>query len=219
MLIDSTYFLNSNIIVNTNEPDPNNKTTSVLDLIITKAERDVLSFAFGVKMWEDFKQYIVNYDPDLTPENYRRIIEGYNYTFDGKERFFNGLIQPETKESLLADYVYCIYHTENTTKTTEMGEASLDSKVGGKVSSIPKITRVWNNFIDKLQGGFRDHPYGFTMEGNPYWIVNGGLDYYGVYPREGYVSLMQFLFENKADYPLLNTDYIRFGSIKNEWGI
>ena len=48
MLIDSTYFQNANIIVNTDEPDPNSKTASVLDLLIAKSERDVLSFAFGI---------------------------------------------------------------------------------------------------------------------------------------------------------------------------
>jgi len=220
MLIDSTYFQNANIIVNTNEPDPNSKTASVLDLLIAKSERDVLSFAFGIEMWEDFKQYIVNgYDELTTPENYKRIIIGYNYTIDSENMFWNGLIQPETKESILADFVYTQYHTENTTKTTEIGEASLDTKIGVKVSSIPKITRVWNTFINKLHGGFRDNPNGYTLEGNPYWYINGGIDYYGICRKNGYVSLMQFLFDNKSDYPLLDTNYRRFGSIKNEWGL
>lgn len=219
MLIDSTYFENSNIVANINEPDPNAKTDNVLDLDIVKGERDVLSFAFGFEMWEDFKQYITAGIAPNTPQNYLDIIEGKVYLKDGKKCYWEGLILPETKESLLADYVYCMYHDNNQTQTTGIGEVSVDNKVGNRVSMIPKITKVWNRFIDKLHGGFRSRPSGFTMEGNPFWYVRGGVDYYGVQNRTGKVSLMHFLMDNKDAYPMLDTNYRRFGEFKNQLGI
>lgn len=219
MLIDSTYFIDSNIIANVNEPDPNAKTDNVLDLLIKKGERDVLSFAFGVKMWNDFKQYITDGVSANTPNNYLDIIQGKDYVKDGKYCFWQGLIQPETKESLLADYVYCIYHTDNTTQTTGIGEVSVDNKVGERVSMTPKIVKVWNKFIVKLHDGVRSYPSGYTLEGNPFWYINGGVDYYGVNPKYGSISLVQFLLDNKTAYPLLDANYRRFGEFKNEFGL
>jgi hypothetical protein len=219
MLIDSTYFQNSNIIANTNEPDPDSKMANVLSLMIARSEKEVLSFAFGVKMWRDFKPFIENGISDTTPEIYRDIIEGKDYVKDGKDCFWQGLIQEDTKESLLADYVYCVYHTENVTQTGEFGETILDAKVGRKVSSVPKITKVWNRFIEKLHDGVRSNPHGFTMEGKPYWNVRGGRDYYGVNAKYGEVSLVQFLLDNKEIYPLFDANYRRFGEFQNEFGI
>ncbi|SHH95992.1 hypothetical protein SAMN05421866_0046 [Chryseobacterium oranimense] len=219
-LIDNTYFQDSNIVANINEPDPNAKTDNVLGLKIIKGERDVLSFAFGFEMWEDFKQYITNGIDGNTPGNYLEIINGKTYTIQGKKHYWEGLILPETKESLLADYVYCTYHDDNQTQTTGIGEVAVDNKVGNRVSMTSKMTKVWNRFIEKLHGGFRSHPSGFTIEGNPFWYLpGGGVDYYGINRKSGNVSLVQFLFDNKSDYPLLDTNYRRFGEFKNELGL
>ncbi|WP_137905503.1 hypothetical protein [Chryseobacterium sp. 2VB] len=218
-LIDSTYFIDSNIVANVTEPDPDKKTGNVLKLDIVKGERDVLSFAFGIEMWNDFKPYISNGMDPLTPQHYKDIIIGKSYLKDGKKCFWTGLIQEETKESLLADYVYCQYHTDDVTTTTGIGEAKIESKVGNSTSMIPKIVKVWNRFISKLHGGFRSNPAGFTIEGRPYWIIKGCRDYYGIYPKDGEVSLMQFLFDNKESYPMLDHNYRRFGEFKNEFGI
>ena len=218
-LIDSTYFKDSNILANVNEPGQNIKINDELNLHIMKGERNVLSYAFGWEMWEDFKQYIINGMDVNTPQNYKDIIEGKTYEVEGKKCFWHGLIQPETKESLLADYVYCTYRNENNTQTTGTGEAAIESKVGNKASITPKITKAWNMFIEKLHGSFRSNPSGFTFEGRPYWIVNGGVDYHGIYRKNGPVSLVQFLFDNKDEYPLLDQDYMRFGEFKNEFGL
>lgn len=220
-LIDSTYFENSNIIanVNNNEPDPDYTTDKILDLMIVKCERDVLSFAFGIEMWNDFKPFISNGIDPLTPQNYLEIIRGKMYVKNGKKCYWKGLIQEDTKESLLADYVYCVYHDENNTTTAGIGEVSIKSKIGFRVSMIPKITKVWNRFIKELHGGFRDRPSGHTCSGSPYWLVNGGVDYYGIKTAMGEVSLMQFLTDNKQFYPLFNDNYRRFGEFKNELGI
>ncbi|MGU3377469.1 hypothetical protein [Chryseobacterium sp. M5A1_1a] len=218
-LIDSTYFVDSNMIANVNEPDPNSKTDNVLDLMIKRGEKSVLSFAFGLEMWEDFKQYITNGIDPKTPQEYKDIINGKSYEKDGKKCHWNGLIQEDTKESLLADFVYCEYHNDNVTQTVGVGEVAIDNKVGNRTSMIPKITKVWNRFITKLHDGVRSFPAGYTIEGNPYWIIKGCKDYYGIYPKHGEVSLMQFLFDNKDQYPLFDQNYRRFGEFKNEFGI
>lgn len=218
-LIDSTYFENSNIIANVSEPDPDYKTDKVLDLMILKGERDVLSFAFGIEMWEDFKTFITDGIAPGTPQNYMDIIKGKIYEKQGKKCYWKGLVQEDTKESLLADYVYCLYNDDNNSTSTGIGEVAINSKIGYRASIVPKVTKVWNRFIRTLQAGVRDNPSGFTMEGKPYWIVNGGVDYYGINTRIGEVSLVQFLLDNKSDYPLYDDNYRRFGELKNEFGI
>ncbi len=219
-LIDSTYFKDSNILANVAEPGVSVNINQELDHQIKVGERDVLSFAFGWEMWEDFKQYIVNgMDPD-TPDNYKEIILGKQYEKDGRKCYWLGLIQEETKESLLADFVYCNYRRDNSTQTTATGEAAIDSKVGNRASITPKYTRVWNRFIQKLHGNYRSNPSGYTFERNPYWILpNGGIDYLGIYPKSGTVSLVQFLDDNHDQYPLLDRNFRRFGEFRNEFGI
>ncbi|WP_312394774.1 hypothetical protein [Chryseobacterium sp.] len=219
-LIDSTYFKNTNILADVSEPSPYSTIDNRLSEEIIRGEKDVLSYAFGWEMWEDFKEFIVNGEAENTPENYKAIINGKDYEKEGKKCFWLGLIQPETKESLLADYVYCSYREDNVTQTTQTAESTISSKVGSTISATPKIVRTWNQFIEKLHGGFRSNPSGFTLEGNPYWLLpRGGVDYYGVNRKSGPVSLAQFLFDNKNDYPLLDQDYRRFGEFKNEFGI
>lgn len=218
-IIDSTYFIDSNIIANVNEPDPNSKTGNILDRMIKKGEKKVLSFAFGFEMYEDFKPYVKDGISYNIPENYKDLVFGKVYEKDGKKCKWEGLIQEETKESLLADYVYCDYHVDNVTQTTGVSEVAIDNKVGNKTSMIPKVTKVWNRFLSKLQYGVRSFPAGYTMEGKPYWIIKGCRDYYGVYAQYGDVSLMQFLFDNKDKYPLFDQNYRHFGEYKNEFGI
>lgn len=224
-LIDNTYFEHWNLIPNTNEPDPNNRSSEDLDLIIESVEKEVLSYAFGFKMWNDFKQYILTdgFDENA-PQNYKDIVFGKEYTkiVNSTEKDCNwvGLLETEPKSSLLADIVYYTSKAHNATQTTQFGESAVDTKVGNKASITPKVTKAYNSFVRKFNGGIKSYPNGFTLEGNPYWFVNGGVDYYGVYDNWGEVSLMRFLLDNKEYYPLLNTDVRRFGApIKNEFGL
>lgn len=225
-LIDKTYFEQWNLIPNVNEPDPNNRTSEDLDSTIQQVEKDVLSYAFGWKMWEDFSQFIKD-DGGLevsAPQNYKDIVGGKTYqkTINGepKDCFWKGLLETSPKSSLLADFVYYTYKVHNATMTTEFGEASVDGKVGNKASITPKVIKAYNQFVRKFNGGVKSFPNGYTMEGNPYWFINGGVDYYGICDTYGEVSLMRFLLDNKDSYPLLDTEIKRFGTpIKNEFGL
>lgn len=227
MLIDNTYFSNWNDIPNLNEPDPNNRTSNLLTDIMQQAENDVLSLAFGWEMWEDFKQWI-NPDGGISanaPESYKEIVTGkiYDKQVNGetKKCIWVGLLEEYPKSSLLADYTYYLYKTHKATQTTEFGEAKVDTKVGSIVSSTPKIVKAWNSFLEKFQGNFLRYASGYTLECNPYTIVNGGVDYYGYMDGNfGHVSFIQFLHDNKSQYPLIDLDRSRFKmAIKNSWGI
>lgn len=226
MLLDNTYFEQWNLIPNLSEPEPNNRTSEDLDLTIQQVEKNVLSYAFGFEMWNDFKQYIAENGglKDDAPANYLMIVNGINYTkeVNGKlqHRYWLGLLETNPKASLLADFVYYTYKTNNATQTTEFGEAAVTTKIGSKASITPKTTKAYNSFVTKLNGGIKSFPNGYTQECNPFWIINGGVDYYGVRETSGPVSLMRFLLDNKVDYPLLDSDIRRFGTpIKNEFGL
>jgi len=127
-LLDNTYFEHWNLIPNTNEPDPNNRTSEDLEFIIESVEKDVLSNAFGLEMWNDFKQYIIDggFDEDA-PQNYKDIVFGKDYLKEingiNKNVKWVGLLESDPKASLLADIVYYTYKTHNATQTTSFGES------------------------------------------------------------------------------------------------
>lgn len=222
MLIDETFFTGNLYIANTQEPNPDNLFFSDIKSIIKKSEEEVLSFAFGVKMWLDFKESYQKGKEHL-PQNYKDILNGKTYTkiINGKESecFWKGLVQEDEKKSLLANYAYTIYQKENVTQSTAFGQVKVDGKLGNVASATPKITSAYNEFIEMLYGNVRSGSSGYTYEGNPYWVINRSIDYCGVFNRSGFVSLMQFLLDNAEHYPLLNTNFERFGTIQNEFGL
>lgn len=219
MLIDETFFNGLMNIPNIAEPEPNNRSANILSELIDISEEEVLSLAFGREMWDDFKQ---NWETD---EFYQKIVNGDTYQKDGKTHYWKGLIYGEySNRSLLADYVYCRYHTHNVTQQTEFGQVAADTKIGQKASSTPKITKAWNSFLTQFQGGRFNGGDGLTPEGNPYWIIarrlgNGyGVSYYNG-SQGGEVSLLQYLSDNKENFPLLHESR-GFGlEFKNSFGI
>ena len=224
MLVDNTYFQGKRFIPNINEPEVNNRTGDDLQSFIDSVEKNVLSYCFGLEMWEDFKE---KYNDQSTfPDNYKNIVEGTSYEFEEKTYYWSGILEVELKRSFLADLVYYNFKIHQNSQASEFGEVSADTKVGNKASITPKVTEAYNAFLTKCFGGFRGFADGLTLEGNPVWVVpnrlgNGyGLDYYGINRKNKDVSMMQFLFDNKADYPLLDLDYRRYGGErKNQFGI
>lgn len=226
MLLDPSYFEHWNLIPNLSEPDPNNRMSEELNLTIKQVEKEVLSYAFGFKMWNHFKQFISTTGglDNSAPQYYKDVVYGkiYSKTIGGetKDFYWRGILESEPKGSLLADFVYYTIKNNNATQTTEFGEAAMDGKVGVKASITPKVTKAYNSFVKKLNGDFRSFPSGYTMEGRPFWVINGGVDYFGVEGESSNVSLIRFLMDNKENYPLFDSERKRFGRpIKNEFGI
>lgn len=224
MLIDETFFERTIMIPNVEEPEPNNRTANVLSETIEICEDEVLSYAFGIPMWKDFKQ-AYKADPDTISQVYKDILSGKTYQIDGKDYFWKGLVDKELKKSLLADYVYYVYQTGNVTQQTEFGQVSANVKVGEKASSTPKIVKAWNEFLLQLQGESSQNVSGYTQEGNPYRVIsnrlgNGyGLSYYNGYSRDNEVSLMKFLDDNRSFYPLLREAGVIQLERQNSFGI
>ena len=231
MLVDNTYFEGKLFIPNTSEPEINNRTENVLQEFIDGTENDVLSYCFGIEMWEDFKEkYINQSEENPLPENYRKLIEGatYEYFNEGATTkfFWRGILEKDLKRSFLANLVYYNFKINQNSQSSEFGEVSTESKVGSKSSITPKTADAYNSFLEKCFGGFRGFADGFTMEENPYWIIptrlgNGfGVDYYGIHRDKKNVSMMQYLFDNKDDFPLLDMNYRRYGNErKNQFGV
>lgn len=224
-LIDSTFFSHWNIIPNLNEPEPHNRTSEDLDVIVDYAVKDVLSNAFDIAMYRDFEPYIIEggFSEDA-PQVYKDIVFGKDYTktVNGKDTSCSwaGLVESNPKCSLIADISYYLFKTQSATLSTEFGEAIVNTKLGNTSTIAPKVTSAYNSFVRKFNGGVRSNASGFTMEGNPFWVINGGVDYYGIYDYSGQVSLMKFLYDNREDYPLFNADIRRIGMpIKNEFGL
>ena len=209
MIIDATAFTGINSIPNISEPEPNSSTGNFLAQLIEICEDEVLSIAFGRVMWEDFKA-------NPTEQIYLDLLDGKEYQYNGKTCNFLGLKELPFRSSLLTDFTYYRYHTINVTQNTEFGQVASDTKVGIKASSTPKITAAWNRFLEKFQGLHSSS--GITPEGNPFWLVSGGVSYYGG-GNGGEVSLMRFLSDNKEDYPLLQSSNLFGLEFKNSFGI
>ena len=143
-------------------------------------------------------------------------MNGKEYQHNDKTCQYLGLKELPFRSSLLTDFTYYRYHTINVTQNTEFGQVASDTKVGIKASSTPKITAAWNRFLEKFQGLHSSS--GITPEGNPFWLVNGGVSYYGG-GNGGEVSLMRFLSDNKEDYPLLQSSNLFGLEFKNSFGI
>lgn len=217
-LIDKTYFQGRLLIPNTNEPDPNNRTSLDLNELIAECEEYVLSLAFGREMYLDLKD---------NRSNYSDLINGVKYEKDDNLFIWDGLISTNPKRSLIADYTYYQWNVLKSTQSTDFGEVSPDVKIGRKSSSAPKMVNAWNSFIRQFYGGGHGAgASGFTYDGNPLWAIprrlgNGyGISYYGS-GDGGSVPLLKFLDDNKDDYPLLSNDniYRNDFQFKNSFGL
>ena len=221
MLIDSTYFVGKRFIPNLNEPDVNNRLGCDLELLINHVEESVLSSIFGVAMWLDFKAKYQDKDNVPLSDEYKNIVEGCSYEFEGNAYYWDGLIQEDKKTSLLADLVYYEFKRENATLTTEIGESTINLKAGESASNLPKMVYAYNSFIDKCFGNFAGNADGYTLEGNPFWFFNNGsVDFYGMNRINEKVSLVQFLYDNKSDYLILKFNFDKMNiESKNIFGI
>lgn len=233
-LTDDTYFEVYNYVPNIKEYDPNNRTQNTLSDTIVDAENEVLSVAFGIQMLNDFSKYVLPNGgfmesiPDDAPQDekdrfeaYKKIVFGEEYTKDNQYCQWKGLLEVNPKRSLLADYVYSVYLTDNVTQTTSIGENKGEHKIGSTASSVPKITKAYNKFVERFNGGLIGQVSGFTQEGNPFWFIgNRGVDYYGIDPKYGLVPLLQYLKDRESDLPYLKTNPFAYEvGIKNSFGL
>ena len=221
MLVDSTFFTGKLYLPNMTEPDVNNRLGDDLQTVIDTVEEKLLSAIFGREMWLDFKAKYENKETVPLSAEYQRILDGHTYEINGKKYFWLGLINDETKQSLIADLVYYEYKANTSSITTELGEASINLKAGDNASNTYKMVEAFNSFADKCFGGFRGIADGYTINGDPFWYIGGrGIDFYGINRNNETASLVQFLYDNVSDYPLLKFNFMDIDmQPKNTFGI
>ena len=207
-LIDKTYFIKELNVPNTEE---HNADASIqLDMSIDRYARQLLQTVLGATLFAELDSNITNGELELlAPQKWLDLVNGVTYTLDGKSYVWQGLKfeQGLYKVSILADYVYLNHYSQDV--NTMLGQVMLDAKNSVNVSDVPHLTDIWNGFILKYQGTSNSQP--------KQYFHNGVLftDYYG-FDNNGYVSLLQFLTDNKGVYEGFTAPELAF---KNQFGI
>jgi len=207
-LIDKTYFIKNLHVPNTEEPTSDASTD--LDMSIDRYVRQFMQFTLGNVLFTDFDSYVTDGELEITaPQKWLNLVNGCEYTKDGIDYVWQGLKYELGlyKVSLLANYTY-VNHYQNTTNSI-LGQIAIDPKNGVVVNPTDHLVSVWNEFVEMYQGANCSN--GFVN----YYDNVVFVDYYQ-YRENGFVSYLQFLQDNKEDYPDFKAGIINF---KNSLGI
>jgi len=207
-LIDKTYFIKNLHVPNTEEPTSDASTD--LDMSIDRYVRQFLQMTLGNVLFSDFDSYVTDGELEITaPQKWLNLVNGCEYTKDGIDYVWQGLKYELGlyKVSLLANYTY-VNHYQNTTNSI-LGQIAIDPKNGVVVNPTDHLVSVWNEFVEMYQGANCSN--GFVN----YYDNVVFVDYYQ-YRENGFVSYLQFLQDNKEDYPDFKAGIINF---KNSLGI
>lgn len=187
-IIDASYFQKEKPIPNLLEL--NSSTLDELNYLIDGKVRLLLRNILGFELFNELDSNITNgVLNDNAPEKWHNLLKGFTY-FKGDDVYrWQGLIYSEgcLNHSLLADFVYYHWIHNNATTNTGVGLVRLKSKNAVNVSYSAELSKHWNNFVNQYKG-------------NCY----------------GTVSLVDFLIDNKEDYPNANLYDYKF---INEFGI
>lgn len=208
LYIDNTYFTNKLFVPNTNEPTMD--ASIELNANIDRYVSQFLKLTLGNVLFEELKGYTTDGELIISaPQKWKNLIDGCNYTKDAVDYTWQGLKYTDGafKVSLLANYVYV--NQFQTTTNSMLGQIALDGKNGILADSTPHLVDIWNEFVEMYQGSSDSNPQQYYRNGVLF------VDYYG--NREaGYVSYLQFLNDNKLDYPNVPAGAIEY---KNSLGI
>ena len=207
-LIDKTYFIKNLHVPNTEEPTSDASTD--LDMSIDRYVRQFMQFTLGNVLFTDFDNYVTDGELEITaPQKWLNLVNGHSYTKEGIYYVWQGLKYELGlyKVSLLANYTY-VNHYQNTTNSI-LGQIAIDPKNGVVVNPTDHLVSVWNEFIEMYQGANCSN--GVVN----YYDNVVFVDYYQ-HKENGFVSYLQFLQDNKEDYPDFKAGVINF---KNSLGI
>jgi hypothetical protein len=193
LYIDNTYFTKKLSVPNTAEPTSD--ASIELELSIDRYVSQFLKETLGNVLYFDLKTNTTDGELiPLAPQKWINLVDGVEYVKDDVTYTWQGLKYSDGafKVSLLANYVYLNQY--QTTTNTMMGQVALDGKNGILADSTPHLVEIWNEFVEMYQGSYNCNPSISYVNGSKF------VDYYG--NREnGYVSYLQFLRDNEADYP------------------
>ena len=209
-IINPDYFQKQYTIPNIEEMDSKNAT--VLEICIDQYVRVCLQNALGYNLWKELDLNITDGVLDIgAPQKWLDLVNGKIYTKDGKTFTWKGLIYTEGiyKGSLLVPFVYYQFLKENVSLLTGTGEKVLDASNAIGVNSTQRMVMSWNDFVNQYQGQC------FNYSVNRYYH-DGVLveDYFT--GNDEQVNLIQYLEDNKADYPNAQK---RLYKVQNQLGL
>jgi hypothetical protein len=210
-LINETYFIKELSVPNINEMDADNLT--ILTQYVDEFARKLLKDALGYDLFKELDTNITSGVLNVgAPQKWLDLVNGCEYTKDGKTYKWNGLIFTEGlhKSSLLAKFVFYHWLKDNVTTITGTGEKSIKSVNADSVNSNQRLVTVWNDFVSEYQGSNTRFP---TI-----WYKGATkvIDWFGSGESLGFVSLIQFLTDNETNYP--GATLITY-SLQNQFGL
>jgi hypothetical protein len=210
-LIDETYFIKELSVPNINEMDADNLT--ILTQYVDEFARKLLKDALGYDLFKELDTNITSGVLNVgAPQKWLDLVNGCEYTKDGKTYKWNGLIFTEGlhKSSLLAKFVFYHWLKDNVTTITGTGEKSIKSVNADSVNSNQRLVTVWNDFVSEYQGSNTRFPTVW------YKGATKVIDWFGSGESFGYVSLIQFLTDNETNYS--DATLITY-SLQNQFGL
>lgn len=153
MFTDHTYYQQGEFYIpNVKDisaaPVDSPSTKSALEFLIDKYEREHLLDVLGVEMYDQLKS--ANEDLENADQKWQDLVNGCNYTLDGKHYRWDGLIGYE-KNSLLAAYVFCKYLKNDYGTYTTTGIVINKPKNAVIVDPKRKYLTAWGIFINLHQ--------------------------------------------------------------------
>lgn len=211
-LINGTFFIRELHIPNVNES--NNGSGENLEYFIDEKVPFLLATkALGTVLFPQFNSYVVNgVLSNTAPQKWKDLVNGKTYTKDDKTYIWDGLLQTKGTfpKSLLAYYTYYYWLIDNVSLMAGVGEVRGEAKNAIGVNSTQRLVTIWNEFVKMYQGentcfnGVKYVSNGVPIE--DYYNQNSG----------SYVSLLQFLKDNEADYPDAQLEMFEF---QNQLGL
>lgn len=208
LYIDKTYFTKQLSVANTEEPTSD--ATTELNSSIDRYVSQFLKLTLGNVLFSELKSYTTDGELDISaPQKWKNFIDGCDYIIDGTTYTWQGLRYTEGafKVSLLANYVYV--NQFNTNINSQLGQVLIEGKNSNVVDSTSHLVSILNEFVEMYQGSYDCNPKQHYRNGVLF------VDYYGN-RQSGYVSYLQFLLDNKTDYPNATAGSIEY---KNSLGI
>lgn len=196
-IIDESYFQRELYVPNSDEL--NSGAFNELQSFIDDKARLCLKNALGYALFKDLDDNITDgVLNDDAPQKWIDLVNGVEYTLDGKTYKWQGLIYTEGafKKSLLANFVYCEWLTYNQSRMSGVGEVVTTAKNAINVNSTQRLVTIWNDFVDMYQDGIYNYEYQEYYHNNIKVI-----DWLGNSTYNDYVSLIKFLVDNDTYYP------------------
>lgn len=122
----------------------------LLDLFIQKFEKECLQKLLGYDLW---KQFTEGLEEDSPAQIWIDLRDGVEYTgYDNKLHLWMGFVDTENtaplKQSIIANYVYFEWMTNQQSSTTGSGEAVSTKENAESFTAAYKMEAAWNDVIE-----------------------------------------------------------------------